>query len=107
MTGVEAAGALERLADLVGRLKPLRRDPEAFFLQRSEIEFELRDIASKLADRPQQLKRARAAFKAGIIAPKGRMIPVRVRRSRAGIGRSEERPSSTGYAAAEAAFFSK
>lgn len=82
MTGVEAAGALERLADLVGRLTPLRRDPEAFFVRRSEIEFELRDIASRLGDRPARLKRARSAFKTGIIAAKGRIIPVRVRRCR-------------------------
>lgn len=45
-----APSLAERLADLsrrVGRLSPSHRDPERFFVERSEIEGELRQIASR------------------------------------------------------------
>ena len=41
LTPAETARALFDLADRVGRLKPLNHDPEAFFVDRSEIEAEL------------------------------------------------------------------
>jgi hypothetical protein len=80
LTPAETARALFDLADRVGRLKPLNRDPEAFFVDRSEIA----RLARKLQPgaRPES-PRPREAFAEGLIRLKGRLIPASVRRRRA------------------------
>jgi hypothetical protein len=82
LTNVEAAERLRELAERVGRLNVSRRDPEAFFLQRWDIEHALKDVAFELAGGQARLKRAREAFRAGSIHLKGRLIRVSVRRAR-------------------------
>ena len=84
MTPAETARALFGLADRVGRLKPLNHDPEAFFVDRSEIEAELVRLARKLhpASRAES-PRPRETFAEGLIPLKGRLIPASVRRRRA------------------------
>ena len=84
MTPAETARALFDLADRVGRLKPLNHDPEAFFVDRSEIEAELVRLARKLhpGARPQS-PRPRETFAEGLIPLKGRLITASVRRRRA------------------------
>src|SRR5215813_1308508 len=47
------ADVLSRLADEVRRLTIDRRDPEAFFVKRSEIAHELRALARTNQDRPK------------------------------------------------------
>jgi hypothetical protein len=42
------AGRLQQLSSRVARLIPDRRDPERFFEERSEVAYELRDIAVKV-----------------------------------------------------------
>ena len=81
MTPTETARALFDLADRVGRLKPLNHDPEAFFVDRSEIEAELVRLARKLWPGPEQ--EPTPAQDAGLIPLKGRLIPASVRRRRA------------------------
>ena len=84
MTPAETARALFDLADRVGRLKPLNHDPEAFFVDRSEIEVELVRLARKLQPDPQrESPRPRETFAEGLIPLKGRLIPASVRRRRA------------------------
>ena len=82
MTPAETARALFDLADRVGRLKPLNHDPEAFFVDRSEIEAELVRLARKLRPGPQrESPRPRERFAEGLIPFKGRLIPS-IRRGR-------------------------
>ena len=84
MTPAETSRALFDLADRVGRLKPLNHDPEAFFVNRSEIEAELVRLARKLHPGPRrESPRPREAFAEGLIRLKGRLIPASVRRRRA------------------------
>jgi len=84
LTPAETARALFGLADRVGRLKPLSRDPEAFFVDRSEIEAELVRVARKIQPGPQrESPRPRETFAEGLIPLKGRLIPASVRRRRA------------------------
>ena len=84
MTPRETARALFDLADRVGRLKPLNRDPEAFFVDRSEIEGELVGPARKLQPgAARRSPRPRETFVEGLIRLKGRLIPASVRRRRA------------------------
>jgi len=45
MTPDQAAGRLFALAARVGRLKPLNHDPEAFFVDRGEVEADLKRLA--------------------------------------------------------------
>ena len=65
-------------------MKPLNHDPEAFFVDRSEIEAELVRLARKLhpGARPQS-PRPRETFAAGLIPLKGRLIPASAPRRRA------------------------
>lgn len=42
------APELDALADRVGRLRPSHRDPEAFHVEKSEIERELRRLARRV-----------------------------------------------------------
>jgi hypothetical protein len=42
------AGRLQQLSRRVARLIPDRRDPERFFEERSEVAYELREIAGKV-----------------------------------------------------------
>ena len=66
MTPAETARALFDLADRVGRLKPLNHDPEAFFVDRSEIEAELVRLGRKLQPGPQrEIPRPRQMFAEG------------------------------------------
>jgi len=82
LTPAETARALFDLADRVGRLKPLNHDPEAFFVDRSEIEAELMRLARKLRPGPQrESPRPRETFAEGLIPSKGRLIPS-IRRGR-------------------------
>ena len=78
MTPAETARALFDLADRLGRLKPLNHDPEAFFVDRSEIEAELVQPGPQ-RERP----RPRETFAEGLIPFNGRLIPASVRRRRA------------------------
>lgn len=41
------APELDALADRLGRLRPSHRDPEAFHVEKSEIEHELRRLARR------------------------------------------------------------
>ena len=63
---------------------PLNRDPEAFFVDRSEIEAELAQLARKLhpGARPES-PRPRETFAEGLIPLKGRLIPASAPRRRA------------------------
>lgn len=42
------AGRLQQLSKQVARLIPDRRDPERFFEERSEVAYELREIADQM-----------------------------------------------------------
>ena len=84
MTPAETARALSDLANRVGRLKPLNHDPEAFFVDRSEIEAELVRLARKLQPvAAPGSSRPRETFAEGLIPLKGRLIAASVRRRRA------------------------
>ena len=84
MTPAETTRALFDLADRVGRLKPLNHDPEAFFVDRSEIEAELVRLARKLQPGPLcESPRSRETFAEGLIPLEGRLIPASAPRRRA------------------------
>jgi hypothetical protein len=90
LTPAEAAEALVLIADRVGRLKPLASDPEKFFVDRSELESEILEVARGLDPRASYAARPpRGRIAPGaIVAADGRRVRVETR------GRTRSRSTS-------------
>ena len=83
MTPAEAAGRLFALAARVGRLKPLNHDPERFFVDRGEVEADLKRLAEDL--NPGRVAPRRAPdskFTPGCVEVRGRSVFVATRGGR-------------------------
>ncbi len=91
---------LVRLAGRVDRLRPDRRDPERFFVDRDEIRCELEKLAGELS--PSAIKRSnpRVPFVAGDVFLRGRVIKVGTRNPSA---RGKTRRSTIHFVIANAA----
>ena len=86
MDVAELSGRLLAVADQLRGLSVSRRDPEAFFTRRSEIQFDLRRIARELdsaAHGPQQRPERRSErlkVEPGLVADRrGRAVRVELR----------------------------
>jgi hypothetical protein len=77
LTHGDLAAALERVAD---EISLLNGRGERFYIKRHSLERNTRELALHAAELDPE--RRRRSFQTGMIAAKGRMIPVRVRRSR-------------------------
>jgi hypothetical protein len=78
----QASQAIFALISRLERLKPLNHDPEAYFVERSEIEAGLRRVARALAPRAAAGRPERGLFTPGALAVNGRVVPVSVRKRR-------------------------
>lgn len=77
MSHSETADAIERLADDVAGLK---RRGDRFYVERHKLESRLKELAEEV--RLLDPERRRRSFRTGTFAVRGRLIPVRVWRSR-------------------------
>ena len=78
----DLASELLSLRDRVGRLRPLNHDPEAYFVERDDIQHALGKLARRLSPSLARLTRSpRARFTPGLIVVKGRTVCAFVRRA--------------------------
>jgi hypothetical protein len=84
MGASEASQAIFALVSRLERLKPLTRDPEAYFLERGDVAAGLKRVARALAapDPAAPAKAERGVFTPGALAVNGRVVPVSVRKRR-------------------------
>ncbi|BCP53803.1 hypothetical protein K32_24200 [Kaistia sp. 32K] len=75
------AAELRAIVDRVRRLMPMRRDPEAFHVERDAVAVRLLAIANQLDPSPSaQIRRAeKLPVQPGLIRRNGRIIPVVLR----------------------------
>lgn len=78
----DLASELMSLRDRVRRLRPLNHDPEAYFVERDDIQHALGKLAKRLCPNLARLRsNPRAPFTPGPIVVNGRIVGAFVRRA--------------------------